>query len=246
MAPPQTWFDEQTAPTPEALSAGDGCHPDEARALSDYLNGIIATEETARIITAPILNETNPPEELYRLWGLSSDGMIELSAEYRHKMVDLLSHVKSLPPACGIVWANLPGFGSMWDSLNRLHLHGADSWERSIGSIEQKDIDELRRAFAATGHAEAEMFLRGVVTADWGYGVLNLACSGRPGLDIFASEILAWLDTAGERLREEKASSEETVLRFTRAMPNGPCVRTSLWRGRWRNIGIAGKRACSG
>lgn len=108
----------QTAPTPEALAAGDGCHPDKARALSDYLNESIFAEETAKKIAAPILNESNPPEQLSRLWGLLSDGMAELTTEDRHKIVTLLSHIQSLRPASGIQWADLPGFGSMWDSLS--------------------------------------------------------------------------------------------------------------------------------
>ena len=222
MAPPQAWFDTQTAPTPEALAAGDGCHPDETRTLSDYLNQSISAEEAATRITASILNETNPPGQLYRLWGLLCDGIVGLSTDDRCKILNLLSHIKSLPPQSGIVWAELCGFGNMWDSLNRLHLHGSDSWERSVGSFDQKQIDELRQTFTAVGHAEAEMFLRGMVSASWGYEVLNLACSGRAGLDIFVSEIFAWLDTAGGKLKEEKARSETAVLRFTHPVLSSP------------------------
>ena len=225
MAPPQAWFDSQTAPTPEALSAGDGCHPDEAHALSDYLNSSITAAEAARRITAPILNEPNPAEELYRLWALLSDGMVEMTADDRQKIVDLLAHIESLPPAPGIEWADLPGFGGMWDSLNRLHLHGPDSWERSIGSFEREETNELRRTFAAIGHAEAEMFLRGLAPAGWGCEVLNLACSDRAGLDVFVSEIFAWLETAGEKLKEEMVRCEETVLGFTRPVPPGSVRR---------------------
>jgi hypothetical protein len=221
MAPPQAWFDSKVAPTMEAVLAGDGCHSDEARALSEYLNRSISAEETARRITAPMLHE-NPPKELYRLWALLSEGLVELNADDRHKILDLLSQIEALPPASGIQWADLPDFGSMWDTLNRLHLHGMDSWERSIEIFKQEEIDELRKTFTAIGHAEAEMFLRGIVPADWGYAVLNLACPERLGLDVFVSEIFAWLDTAGEKLKEEKIRSEKTVLRFTRPVPNSP------------------------
>lgn len=220
MAPPQAWFDEQTAPTTEVLLAGDGCHPDEARALNDYLCESTSAEEAARKTTAPILKETSPPEELYRIWGFLSDGLVKLSTDDRHKMVNLLFHIQSRPPRSDIVWAQLPGFGSMWDSLNRLHLHGTDAWERYVGSFAPEEIDELRQTFATIGHTEAEMILRGVVPADWGYQVLNLTCSGRLGLDVFVSEIFAWLETAGKELRLEKAKSETTVLRFTRPIPN--------------------------
>lgn len=210
----------QTATTPEALAAGDGCHPDKGRALSDYLNNSISARETARRITAPLLHEHNLPKQLYRLWGLLSDGMAELTTDDRHKRVNLLSHIQPLPPASGIQWSDLPGFGSMWDSLNRLHLHGPDSWERSVGLFGREEIDELRRTFAAIGHAEAELFLRGMVPSGWGNEVLNLACSNRLGVDVFLSEIFAWLGTAGGKLREEMVRSENTVLRFTRPLPD--------------------------
>jgi hypothetical protein len=212
----------KVAPNMEAVFAGDGCHPDEARALSDYLNGSISAEETARRITATILNESNPPEELYQLWSLLSEGLVELSPHDRHNIVDLLSQIESLPPQAGIQWADLPDFGSMWDSLNRLHLHGTDFWEHSIESSKQEEIDELRETFRAIGHDEAEMFLRGIVPADWGYEVLNLACSERGGLDVFVSEVFAWLNTAHVKLKEEKARSETASLRFTRPVPNSP------------------------
>lgn len=145
-----------------------------------------------------------------------------MSADDRHKIVGLLSQTEALPPQSGIRWADLPGFSSMWDTLHRLHLHGSDSWERSVGSFKQEEIDELRQTFAAIGRAEAEMFFRGMVLADWGYEVLNLACSERLGLEIFVSEIFAWLETAGEKLKEEKARSETAVLRFTRPVPDSP------------------------
>jgi hypothetical protein len=212
----------KVAPTMEAVFAGDGCHPDEARALSDYLNGSISAEETARRITATILNESNPPEELYRLWSLLSEGLVELSPHDRHNIVDLLSQIESLPPQAGIQWADLPDFGGMWDTLHRLHLHGSGSWEYSIGSFEKEQVDDLRNTFTATGCAEAEMFLRGIVPADWGYEVLNLACSERGGLDVFVSEVFAWLNTAHVKLKEGKARSETASLRFTRPVPNSP------------------------
>lgn len=193
MTPLQTWFEAQTAPTPEAMLAGDGCHPDEARALSDYLNNYISAEETAKRITTPILNETNPPEELYRLWCLLSDDMAELTTNDRHKIVDVLSHIESLPSCFWHPMGRSPGIRQHVVLCEQTALTRPDSWERSVGSFGREEIDEPRRSFAAVGHAEAEMFLWGVVSAGWGYEVLNLACSGRKGVDVFVSEILLGL-----------------------------------------------------
>jgi hypothetical protein len=222
MATSQAWFDSQTAPNSDAMLAGDGCHPDETQALSDYLNGSVSAGETATRITAPILKDSSPSKRLSRLWGLLSDGMVELNSDDRCKILELLPHIGSLPPQSGIEWAEFRGFGSMWDSLNRLHLHGSDSWERSVGSLGREEIDELRQTFVAVGHAEAGMYLRDIVPESWGYEVLNLACSDRLGLEIFVSEIFAWLDTAGGKLKEEMARSEKEVRKFTRPVPNSP------------------------
>lgn len=220
MVPSPEWFDSKTGATLDAVKAGDGCHPDEARALSDYLSGSISTDETATRITASLLQESNPQEELYRLWSLLCEAMVELSDNDRHKTLDLLSQIQSLPPASAISWAKLPGFGSMWDSLYRLHLHGNDSWEYEVGSFDEQKVYGFRRDYAAIGCAEAEMYLRGMVPGNWGYQVLNLACSDRPGFDILVSEIFAWLDTAGWKLKEEMNGSEKTAQRYKRPIPN--------------------------
>lgn len=161
MPPSQTWFDSKIAFTAEELRIGDGCHQDEAQALSDYLSGSISKEEAASRITAPILNEATPHEETYRLWALLSEALVELSAEDRHKMFDLLSQIQALPRTPSVNWAQLPGFASMWDTLYRLHLHGPDVWEREIGSFDDAKKDDFRQHFEAIGRGEAEMFVRG-------------------------------------------------------------------------------------
>jgi hypothetical protein len=89
MAPHSAWFDSKMAYTTKELQNGDGCHPDEAQALSDYLRSVIPCNEASKRITAAILNEKDPPEELYRLWGLLSEAMVELGEEARDKTIDL-------------------------------------------------------------------------------------------------------------------------------------------------------------
>lgn len=95
----------------------------------------------------------------------------------------------------------------------------------------KEEIDGLRWTSATVGYAEAEMFLRGVVPAYWSYEVLNLACSGGEGGDVVVSEICAWLETAGEKLKEEKPRSETSILRFTPPVPNCPSRENGVCRG---------------
>ncbi|SMR53991.1 unnamed protein product [Zymoseptoria tritici ST99CH_1A5] len=200
--PSQAWFDERIASTASALAAGDGCHPDEAEALAQYLSGSITTDEAAINITAPILAEADPPQECYRLWGLLCDALVELSEEECQKTIDLLLAIRNLPSSStALVWSQLPGFASMWDTLHRLHLQGRDGWEAEVETLTESRRSKLREHFTAIGSAEAKLFVNGLVGAEWGFKVLDLLSSKRPGLDIFLSEIHAWLKIAGDKLR---------------------------------------------
>jgi hypothetical protein len=211
MTPPSAWFDSKMAYTAKELQEGDGCHPDEAQALSDYLRGSITCEETSKRITAAILNEKDPSEELYRLWGLLSEAMVELGEETRDKTIDLLAEIQILPPAHGVQWAELPGFASMWDTLYRLHLHGSCG----AGMFNKDNEGNLRNEYEAVGRTEAKMLLRGlVVNENWGYRILNLVCSDRPELEVLIYEVIGWLDVASWKLKEKVMSGKTTRVRF--------------------------------
>ena len=127
--------------TADEMYAGDGCHPDEAQALSDYLHGNINEEEAAKRITAAIVNEKSPSQETYRLWALLSEALVELSDTDRQKTLDLLAQIRTLPPASDVQWAQLPGFGSMWYDLNKAHIHGG----YGIEIFDSEHQEELRR-----------------------------------------------------------------------------------------------------
>lgn len=100
MPPSPDWLNSKIAFTAEELEIGDGCHPNEAQALSDFLNDSISAAEAVKRITIPI-----------------SEALVELSAEDCLKTVDLLSAVVVLPPTHGIDWRQLLGFFSMWHTM---------------------------------------------------------------------------------------------------------------------------------
>lgn len=144
------------------MYAGNGCHPDEAQALSDYLHEKCCEQEAAKRIKVVIVNEKIPSQETYRLWALLSEALVELSDSNRRRTLDLLAYIRTLPPASGIQWAQLPVSASMWHDLNRLHLHGGFG----IGMSDPGSEDELRRVYEAVGRAEAEMLSRGLDVAN--------------------------------------------------------------------------------
>jgi hypothetical protein len=212
------WLNSKIAFTADALKAGDGCHPEEAKTLSDYLHSSITKEQAAERITRRLLDEPRPAEEIYRVWALICEALVELGPKNRPSILELLSQIQALPPKYGIQWAELPGFASMWDTLYRLHLHGPDGWENRVESLDEGRVHELRQHFEAVGLVEAEMFVRGfdAVTSDYrGFEVLELVRSNRAGLDIFLSQVLAWLEVAGQKLRDKAQSEETSAERWT-------------------------------
>jgi hypothetical protein len=208
---PSVWAHSKMARTTEDMQDGGGCHLDEAQAVSDYFRGSLSCNETSKRITAAILDEKNPPEELYRLWSLLSEAMVELWEKERDETIDLLVQIQALPPSHGVQWADLPGFTSMWDNLYRLHLHGSCG----AGMFDKDNESKLRKEYEAVGRAEAKMLLRGIVVDEnWGYRILNLVCSDRPELEVLIYEVFGWLDVAGWKLREKAISEKTTKVRF--------------------------------
>jgi len=202
------WINSQVAVDDQALAAGDGCHRREAKALNDYLSDDLAAQKAAERIVSSVLGEADPASELYRLWGLLSDALVELT-DNRQKILELLAAMQSLPSDACIDWSQLADFGAVWSDLNRLHLHGPDSWEKQSWTDDRRA--QLCHHLETVGRIEAEMFLRGSggVTADWGYEVINLVCSRRAGLDVLMFEVHAWLDGACKQL-QQSLSLEET------------------------------------
>ncbi|KAH0285273.1 ATG16-domain-containing protein [Aureobasidium namibiae CBS 147.97] len=168
------WINSQIAVDDRALAAGDGCHREEAKALDDYLSNDLTVQEAAERIVSFVLGEADPASELYRLWSLLSDALVELT-DNRQKILELLAAMQSLPSDACIDWSQLADFGVVWSDLNRLHLHGPDPWEKQSWTDDRRA--ELCHHFKTVGRIEAEMFLRGLggVTADWGYEVINLS-----------------------------------------------------------------------
>lgn len=109
--------------TREELEAGDGCHPDEAKVLGDYLKVDWNAQQAAEQFTRPVLQEQDTFATLYRPWGLLSTALIELPAD-RQKLVELLLAIQSMLSLERLDWPQIPGWAAMWSDLYRLHSHG--------------------------------------------------------------------------------------------------------------------------
>lgn len=106
------WIKSQVAVDREALQTGDGCHHEEAKALDDYLSGLLNTQEAAKKITLPVLGEEDLSKELHRLWGLLCDALLEFTND-QGEILDLLAAIQSLPSTTSIDWSQIMDFGHM-------------------------------------------------------------------------------------------------------------------------------------
>ena len=115
------WFADRIAPDG---NEEDGCHPQEAAALVEYLRSQTTTaQEAARAITLTIeadledgiKSQSDLDCKLCSLWSLLIEALKDLPNQ-RVKIVQLLQTIQTLPPslvAGPIEWSDLPSFGHL-------------------------------------------------------------------------------------------------------------------------------------
>lgn len=127
MSPQEDRFTTKVACSSDSLAAGDSCRYDELQASTEYLDGNLTAQEAATKTTAPVLAEQESSNDLYRLWGLLSDVLVELDDDDRGMVVQLLSAIQALPFAAKIDWFNLRDLRHMWtftDCISMARTHG--------------------------------------------------------------------------------------------------------------------------
>jgi Protein of unknown function (DUF3632) len=211
------WFDEKTAP--DGVTE-DGCHPHEAKALKDYYHKKISAEEAAQAITRPIEDSEDPGDNLYRLWGLLIDALVELPATQLPALIQLLEAIQKLPepdltgrrtentPASGYLWRGLPGFGHMWADE-----HKRDDWRSTLAASDPASRAELRAKHVTKAEIEARLAIADVggVCLDWGYECIADALERRDVvLDFEVPATARWIAIAGKRLHDGAVDGEES------------------------------------
>lgn len=201
------WFEGKiaTADAPE-----DGCHPDEAKALQDYYHKKVTAQEAAQALTRPIESSENPYDNLYRLWGLLIDALVELPETEISNLVQLLDAIQRLPnpnlterqtgnaSSEGSFWRGLPRFGHMWADE-----HKQDHWRDTLSTK-----DPAKRAIQRAKHIRKARVEAGLTVAnvggiplDWGYDCIADALECRNAvLDFEIPAAAEWIAVAGNRL----------------------------------------------
>ncbi|CBX97069.1 hypothetical protein LEMA_P102000.1 [Plenodomus lingam JN3] len=192
----------------------DGCHPDEAQALKDYLRNKTTTVEAAQAITRPLVTSSDPREDLVRLWSILMDALVELPSEHTDHLIALVSAIEDLPePDFSTIegskqpreklWRGLPGFGHLWADC-----YQSSSWRATVVDLE----GEKRKAFLdehiKKAQVEARLVASGLagIEIDWAYEVIADALeSSNALLDFEIPAAAEWLECCAQRLRQGAA-----------------------------------------
>ncbi|KAI8166263.1 hypothetical protein K4K49_013232 [Colletotrichum sp. SAR 10_70] len=210
------WFSSKLAPDGDIE---DGCHPQEAQAMKDYLHQKTNAAEAAQAITNPVATAENPGEDLVRLWGFLMDSLVELPAEHIEALVELLKAIENLsePDFKALdeskrpsekLWKGLPGFGNLWaDSYQ------SGSWRKAATAAKGPERDVLRDAHVRKAEIEARLVAAeiGAIPIDWGYEVVADALeSSNALLDFEVAAAAKWLVICGQRFRKGAEDGEES------------------------------------
>ncbi len=184
----------------------DGCHPQEAAALKEYLQSANPNaEEAARAIIVPVENESDPIDNCHRLWSLLMDALNDLP-EHRIKLITLLQAIQKLPPAHPkqgerrsiVNWHGLPGFGHLWSDC-----HINDNWRSSMHEWAPEQCEAVRSDYQKQAEIEAQLVVGkvGEIPLEWGYECISNALErSDAALDFEIPAAAEWFLNAGRTI----------------------------------------------
>jgi len=230
------WFSSKLAPDGDVE---DGCHPQEAQAMKDYLHQKTTAVEAARAITCPVATADNPREDLARLWGFLMDSLLELPAEHIESVLELLKAIENVeePDFTAVdeskrtsekLWRGLPGFGHLWADT-----YQSGSWRRAAAAAAGPERDALRDTHVRKAEVEARLVAAGVggIPIDWGYEVVADALeSSNALLDFEVPAAAKWLVFCGERFRQGAKDGEESWALKSHLTASSTAPSRDLWK----------------
>ena len=242
-----TWFATRLLPdgSPE-----DGCHPQEAAALKEYLHSTTTTADAAaRDITLPVTGEPHTPRRgqsshnLPRLWGLIIDALNDLP-DHRPKIIQLLQAIQKLAtsnPNKGeneIRWAELPGFGHLWADL------AVDSsWRGQIGNWPLEQREGVRQDYVRQAIIEAQLSVADLsgMSVSHGLGCICDALERSDAVpDFEVPAVKEWIVLAGDRIWAASDADVEGFLRerdlWKHSEGQGRKPRWHFWKQRLNSM----------
>ncbi|KAF1852227.1 uncharacterized protein K460DRAFT_300100, partial [Cucurbitaria berberidis CBS 394.84] len=172
------WFSSKLAPEG---NANDGCCPEEAEALKDFLRYKTTATEAAQTMTRPVLTAGSPKDDLSRLYILLLDALVELPSKHIELLLELLQAIENLPePDFTAVqqskrpheklWKGLPHFANLCYDVG----YRSGSWKMDAEATGAPKRDALRDEHIRRAEIEARLVMAGLagIPIDWGYEVV--------------------------------------------------------------------------
>lgn len=211
----EDWFDFQVAP--DGVDE-DGCRPEEAQALKDYLRGKTTTQEAAVAITRPTEATDTPTEEIGSLWGIFENGLLELAESEVARLLQLLDAIQNLPYDEGTaelkhpdIWAGLEGFGHLWLDASDKRSWRGQLHEAEASGDRDRDMLQARRVKREGMEARLSVAKIGFDGLSEGYDCLAEALEDSAAiLDFEIPIVAAWLAVAARQMYEEAVKGRPT------------------------------------
>lgn len=232
-----SWYAHKIAP--DGVGE-DGCHPDTAQYLREYLRGTLSPSSAAYKITrrvAGAVSASSPPHKVpvasdhfANLWAFLGDASMELETDDMSKIIVLLQAIQEVsePEAtrkASYLWPRLWGFGDMWgDELRKM------DWRDLVAVREPIHQADWALERTRSAKAEAMMVVAGVGCIPMGWGLVDICDaleSSDAVLDIEIPMIAEWFEIAGSRIFQAVRVGEAVY-------------RTGARRDLWRNDGVVG------
>ncbi|CAF9925895.1 MAG: hypothetical protein ALECFALPRED_003246 [Alectoria fallacina] len=245
----EAWFTWHLAPDGDPE---DGCDPQEAAALKDYIHSTTITPETtARAITLAVTNEPKTvrkgqsSDNLYRLWSLSIDALTDLP-EHRPKIIRLVQAIQTLPASYRkegeaqekqLRWADLPNFGSLWSDSKV-----SNNWRSNVRKWAPEQREGIRQDYIKQASIDAQLVVAAVsgISISWGLGCICDALERSdavPDFEVPAAK--EWLENTSDRIFEESDREMTGYLRerdLWRQEEGGRKQRWDFWKGRLQSM----------
>lgn len=234
------WFSSKIAPNGDVE---DGCHPEEAKALKDYLRRNTSTTQAAQALTRPVVTGESPRDDLPGLYGLLMDALVELPSEHIEPLLALIKAIENLPePDFTAVeerkrpheklWKGLPNFGNHWYDVG----YRSGSWKMDAEATSAPQRDSIRDEHVRRAEVEARLVMAGLagIPIDWGYEVVVGALeSDEALLDFEIPAAAEWFAVCGQRFRRGAEDGEKSY-----ALTDGvmSLKQWSLWVERLKEL----------
>ena len=208
------WFDAQIAPDDDP---DEGNPRDEVQALKEYYYKKTTAEQAASAIVQPVLNSSDPDEELYPLWNLLIEALIEWPEAQIPALIQLLSAMEELPEPDVTGWPKKPWQGRpVWRKLYQFNY----CWYDFLASFRfESDRDPARRAkeqprYIRAAEIGARLHMADIcdLPLDWGYQCCSDALESSSAVLGFQIPAAAkWILIAGGLMYKEAMAGVEYI-----------------------------------